>query len=492
MIRYVDPTTIRLEGYDDRRSQLEKHLTYHDKKVDFELSKAKNSRWLLSKLGEEGFREHLEDLKSQRFKNLVFEDRQGLWTYSGLAERLAGIFKDEIAYPEARFPESKLLPWNKEPAKKPRPYQLEAAEALLKHGHAGVEIGTGLGKSFIIQMLIKRIGLKTVVMAPSVSIASQLYKEIEHHFGKKYVGFYGDGKKEAKKLITIAIAASLTKVEKDSPAWEELSKTQVFIADESHLTPATTLQHVCFGLLRTAPYRFFFSGTQMRNDGLDLVLEAISGPIVYRMDVRQGVDQGYLSKPRFFMVNCQSDSQFYSKDANEMTRAHLYYNPKVNKIAADIANRSVSLMKRPTLILVEEIEQFTHLLPHLQHKAAFAHGGVNKDNKDKLPAEYHKSDPNALVKDFNEGKIPILVGTSCVSIGTDIQAVGQIIYLMGGKSEIQLKQAIGRGTRLFPGKTDCIFTDFCVENMDVLARHAYARSEIYSDVYDSPTRIDMS
>jgi hypothetical protein len=65
-----------------------------------------------------------------------------------------------------------------------------------------------------------------------------------------------------------------------TPAWEKLSKAQVFIADESHMTPAKTLQEVCFGLLKHAPYRFFFSATQMRGDGLGLLLEGIVGKIV--------------------------------------------------------------------------------------------------------------------------------------------------------------------------------------------------------------------
>ncbi len=481
-IRLVTPTVARLEGYDDRRKQLQLQLEYHDKKVDFELQKAKHSGFLLHKLGEEGFKEHIANLKSQRIKSLLFEDEQGLWTYSGLAHRLSNNF-DDVVINEIVYPERQALPWAKVPDKKPRPYQLEAEEALAEARHGAVEMGTGLGKSFILQLLFKRFGLKTVVMAPSRSIATQLHAEIEHHFGKRYVGLYGDGKKDFKKLIVIGIAASLTKVEEDTPAFEHLSKAQVFIADESHLTPASTLQTVCFALLKNAPFRFFFSGTQMRNDGLDLVLEAITSSIVYRMTVREGVDRGYLAKPLFTMMRVKSESFFESRDANAMTRAHLYYNPNVNRLAAQIANGAVEHQKRPVLILVEEIEQFMHLLPFLRHRVAFAHGGVSKDNRDKLAPEFHDSDPNALVQEFNDGKLPILVGTSCVSTGTDIRSVGHIIYIQGGKSEVQLKQAIGRGTRLVEGKTDCYFTDFDVTNVENTHRHALERANICDDVY---------
>lgn len=479
-LRVTSPTAVRIEGHE--RQRLELHLTYRDKKVDYELTKAKNNSRLLYKLGEEGFREYINELKAQRMKCLLFEDDEGFWTYSGLAEKLGNLLRDTVSV-EYERPEAKPLPWYNTPDKKPRPYQLAAMEALLERGHAGVEMGTGLGKSFIIQLLAKSLGLKTVIMAPSTSIARQLYDEFTHHFGRKYVGLVGDGKKEFKKLIVIAIGASLTRLEPDTEAWEHLSKAKLFVADESHLTPAKTLQKVCFGLLKDAPFRFFFSGTQMRNDGLDLVLDGITGPIVYRMTVREGVDGGYLAKPIFTVIRTTSDSKFFSHDANEMTRAHLYYNPKVNQLAADIANKSVDLLKRPTLILVEEIEQFTHLLPYLKHKVAFAHGGVTPENREKLPKEFWDSDPNALVKEFNEGKLQILVGTSCVATGTDIKAARQVIYLMGGKSEIQVRQAIGRGTRLFEDKVDCYFTDFDITNIENTHRHALERADIFNEVY---------
>ncbi|NBT57431.1 hypothetical protein EBT16_01480, partial [bacterium] len=70
-----------------------------------------------------------------------------------------------------------------------------------------------------------------------------------------------------------------------------------------------------------------------------------------------------------------------------------------------------------------------------------------------------------------------------VSTGTDIRACKAIIYLQGGKSEIQVKQAVGRGTRRTETKSDCFFIDFNVKNIAVVHRHALARKEIYQDIY---------
>lgn len=489
MYRKVSPTKMYLPA-DLPTKQLEMLLTYRDKKIDFQIQKLRNSQYWYHKLGPEGVKEQIDALKAQQVKLLLYQDEGGYYTFPSLEGKIRQFFlgrKDDQTVEEYTYPEEELIPWkDTSKLKKLRPYQDEAVSALLEAKHAAVEIGTGLGKSVIILNMAKRLGQKTVVMTPSVSIARQIYDEFVENFGTRYVGAFFDSKKQSDKKFVISVAASLAKVSQEgakNPHYENLASATVFIADESHTCPAKTLEDVCHGLLADAPYRFFFSGTQLRGDGLGLLLEAITGPIVYRMTLREGVEQGFLSKPIFNMVTVNSSGYIRSKDPNDITREALYYNPAVNKVAANIANKCVSLLKHPVLILVDEFEQFAHLLPYLKHKVAFAHGGVTAQNANLIPKEYHKSDPNELVRQFNNLEIPILVGTSCISTGTDIRSVKDIIFLMGGKSETQIRQAIGRGTRLFEGKTDFKFWDFDVVSVDLVHKHAMQRAAIYDSVY---------
>lgn len=478
-ITQISPTKILLEGFPD---SLKTHLTYIDKSVNFELNKLKKNKWLRAKLGEEEWKERVEVLNKKRIQCLLFEDSKGLWTYSGLTTWLKNKFNATVVS-HVEYPEAELIPWAREPDKLPRYYQEKARDLLLEKRHGAVEIGTGLGKSFIILMLAKELGLKTVVMTPSVSIAEQIHDEFLHHFGKKYVGKFFDGKKDSKKMFVIAVDDSLANVEEGSVHWKELCHSSVFIADESHLVPAKSLAKVCTGLLAEAPYRFFFSGTQMRNDGLDLLLEAITSDIVFRMTVEEGVKKKFLAKPMFRMIPVISHSGYDRSDANEMTREHLYYNSEVNERAAELANLMVEENDRQVVIIIKELEQFAHLIPHLRHEVKFAHGGVTALNKKLVPEAHWDSDPGVFVKEFNEKKFPILIGTNCITTGTDIQTVGCIIYLQGGKSEIAVKQSIGRGTRRPEGKEDCYFIDFDVTNQETLHRHAETRASIYKEVY---------
>ncbi len=479
------PIKLRIRGLEQYRNELLKALTYVDKKVDYQLKKFKaGSSWFIARNGEQAFADRLAELQASRTQTLLFEDEEGLWTYAGLADTVASIVDQRITN-EVEYPKSKAIPWAQVPDGDDRYYQTLSEEKLSETRHAGVEIATGAGKSRIIRNLLKRYGLPAVIMAPSVSIADQLFDDLTKHFGKAKVGAFFDGKKDYKKQFVVGVAASLTKIREGSPIWGRLSQAQIFIADESHLTPASTLAAVCHGLLANAPYRWFFSGTQIRNDGLDTLLQAITGPIVFRMSVQDCVDQGFLARPIFRNIRIQSPINFDSHDANDLTRAHVYYSPKVVAAAAEITNKAVGLMGRPTLVLVDELEQFGHLAPLLRFEARFAHGGVNKDNKAKVPEAFHESDPKKLVADFNAGVFPILVGTSCVATGTDFKSVRCIVYLRGGKSEIELKQAIGRGTRLAPGKTDFVFVDFSIDNVETLARHAKERRRIYDSVFPS-------
>lgn len=491
MLIRKSPTKIYFVGYENRLAELRQFLTFRNSASEYDYRRFRKVKWFARKFGEEAYRAELERLRQEIVVCLLKQDESGLWTYSGLGEAIANKFNDQIVN-EVVYPETGIVPWDHMPKFKPRYFQDLSKDKLIDNKHAGVEIGTGLGKSFIIMHLAKHYAQKTVIMAPSISIARQLYADFVYHFGSKRVGLYGDTIKKFDKMFTIGIAASLTKIAQDSPAWKSLSKATVFIVDESHLCPADSLAKVCFGLCANAPYRFFFSGTQMRNDGQDLLLDGITGPIVYNMTVREGVDQGFLSKPHFKIIKVPSVSSYVTEDHQEMMQRHFYSNTTLAKEAAVMANKCVELLGHQVLILIEHIEQFQYLFPHLKGEVGFAHGGVTKTNKGFVPAQFHKSDPEELVKQFNSGKLSILVGTSCIGTGTDIKPCKTVINLQGGQSEVKIRQAIGRGTRMTPDKSEFNYIDFDVvlanvsEDMDewpAFMRHAQERRRIYNDVY---------
>jgi superfamily II DNA or RNA helicase len=512
-LNVVEPALVRLKDFDPALlSRARDFLTFEDGGIKYLISKhQKNFRW---KRGDpEGWEARKNELKEQLKRCILFDDGYGPYTYSGLTDQLAqGLLTKVSVERLVTPPEPKGMAWAVEPEHEERYYQTAAEKALVEAMHAGIEMGTGLGKSRILMDLTHHLGLRTLIVAPSASILAQLVKDFTKYLGARYVGQYGDGKKKFDRQVTIATYQSLTRLEPGEEAWESLSKCEVFMVDESHMCPASTLEKVCMGIAKKAAYRFFVSATQVRGDGLGIILKGITGPIVYTMSVQEGAEKGFLARPHFKMVRVRSDDKFESFDVIKMTRKHHYYNPRIIEKAAKIANMAVTHLKHKVLIQVEEITQFQHLLRHLEFDPRFAHGASKSDPdlRKRLPEKYWESDPSALADQFNDEEFPILVGTSCIGVGTDIKTPETIINLMGGCSPIGIPQAVGRGTRrhIFRDgrkKSEFNFVDFVpmlrtssfndtpdIDEKDdatpsPMYRHGLIRASMYKNLYPDVT-----
>jgi hypothetical protein len=103
--------------------------------------------------------------------------------------------------------------------------------------------------------------------------------------------------------------------------------------------------------------------------------------------------------------------------------------------------------------------------------------------------EIKNSDPIEAVEKFNNGSVKVLIGTSCISTGTNIYPTHHTVNWQGGTSEIRTKQgAVGRSVRKLeiskyadkhPPKTKAIIYDFYVKGVEVMIRHLKTRIEFY-------------
>jgi len=485
-LAYVDSKTEFL--WRKRSALLRTYETHKDKKHYF-------APWQITGRGYEVYKYEVEELERDRHRSLLFEDRKGFWTYSGLAPKLAAMCGAGIVG-GFKVPAKTEFPW----AKKPfglRPYQQEAVDALLDNRvgtsklPTAIELATGGGKTRIIAELIHRVGGSGVVMVPTLSIAEQMVEVFSEWFGASNVGRYFGSKKQAEKNIVVAVSRSLSLTKEDSPAWKNLAKKKLVAFDESHLTPAETLTKVVFGVLKDIPYRFSVSGTQVRGDGAELLLEGIIGPKVFEADVRDLVDSGYLAKPLFYQIKIKSDDT-PPLDSLECNRVCYHANSNIYDHVEIMVAKELSVNGR-VLILVDEITQFIYLYPKIKkYRVGFAHGPLTGEReKSSIPKEFHKSNANQLVQDFDAGNLDVIVGTSCVNTGTDFKTPTMIIDLVGLASEVRVKQSVGRGTRMGNGKTSFKYVDYDVVNVPKISGHAAKRRDIFNDIY-GPVKIIKS
>ncbi len=491
--------------------KLHKELGYEDKRVTYQYLTWRKAQkkddawiqnggkgyrhWFVQKYGREALNDKVAQLARDRYGSCLFLENGRYWVYSGLQKMVEEILGQKaIVKPFLTPADWKMLPWASKPLE-PRWYQTKTVDLLCpldgSRTHAAAELATGCGKSFIMALIAKRIGLETIIVVPTLSIAEQLLLDFQKWFGAGKVGQFFDSKKQCDKHIVIAVSKSLCNVEKGDKYYNNLSNRKLLLVDETHLAPPESLSGVVFGLLANCPYRYFLSGTVLRNDGLGLLLDAITGDLVFQLPVKQCIEEGYLSPLKFFQYRITTDEKVKSDDVLKINKVHLQQNKNIYKHAANLINRAVQEKKRKVLVLVDTVDQFMFLVRGgLKVPAAFAHGPLSASNKDTVPESQRKLDPMDLVRRFDAGEFPVLVGTGAISIGTDIKSADFVVNIVGLTSELEIRQGIGRGTRLFPGKTDTIYIDYDVYNEEHLTRHAAKRRAIFDSVYGNCTVLE--
>lgn len=463
---------------------LTKELSFRNLNAVFAYNKHFTKKWLQNR-DPIGFEEEGKRLKAEIDQTLIFKKNGFTCTYPGIISYIPFPYtvENRVSYPALR-----PMKWVVEPPFDPYPYQSSSVSELInvKHGH--VSLPTGAGKSFILELLARNMGLKVVIVTPSQSIFSELMTIFETHLGKSNVGGYGDGKKDIKKPITIAIGRSLTMLKEGSDAWNFFAAKEALMVDESHTWGAGELSDTCHGALADVGYRLFVSATQVRNDGTEKLLRSIIGPCVFSMSIQEAMDQGFLCPLKFKILKTFSPSTVNVYDPVECKREHFLRNPKIAELAARIANASWSVNGESTLILVEELGQIAMLKKLITVPFSYVHSGSKKD-----AAVYGLTtvDTQEEIEKFNNGEVRVLAGTKSISTGVNFYPTHNVINWAGGSSEITTKQgAMGRATRklelskykhLHKPKPFSKIFDFDVAKQSILEKQLQKRIKFYEE-----------
>lgn len=484
----ISPTKAFLTNYSDEELHLlKKQLTYTNTSVQH-LIKRHNANDNWKNRGLVGWTSHLENLKKDLKRTLVFEEDGKFYIRPGSIPYLKGFDLDVENL--VQYPIPKKLPWLKPLPFELHPEQEESWTKLLEVKHGNVSLCTGFGKSAIILKLCREMGLNTVVVVPSKSIFEELLEKFEYHFGKKYVGAFGAGKKKLGKRFTIAIADSLVSIKPDTEESRFFSNMDVMIGDESHTLPSETLEAVCHGVLSLVPYRFLLSATQMRNDGSGLLLQSIIGETVCTLSTEEAVRKKYICPHEFRIISVESSNpHFDQSDALAQKRAHFLNNKNIANLIAQIANAMAETQGKQSLVLCEELSQLAMIIPFLRVPYALAHSEKRPERLKELGLE--KVDVAESIEKFNKNEAKILITTSCCHVGVNLYPTHATFNWFGGSSPIKTKQAaVGRSVRhghsnpwasRCVAKDKAIIYDFDVENNVVMERHLEARIDSYNE-----------
>lgn len=383
---------------------------------------------------------------------------------------LSYLIKDTMDIEDKRTDTGPKLsfPWKKKPFKL-RGYQKEAVDLCLDNWRGIVNFATGMGKTLTAVHLVKALKRKTLIVVPSDSIAKQFYAELSDAFGENRVGFYGGGKKKVND-ITVGIAASVIK-NTDKFKKEELG---CIIFDEVHHIAASTFYNIASDLGDVGRV-YGLTATDYRSDGKDIMINAGCGQVLIKRDIKWGIDNKFLAKPKFIVREIPTSGVDYKNNKIQAYKEHvLNDNVMKSQILHDI-NTYISQGKS-VLCLVGEVVHGEELSKQLG--IPFAQG------KDKKSQQY--------VDELNAGKITGLIGTAGrISEGTDTKNVDVLIMAHFVASKGPVMQSLGRALRKQGTKTDAIILDYIPQGSTMLKRHAESRIKWYKEVTNDVQKISV-
>lgn len=327
------------------------------------------------------------------------------------------------------------------------------------------QAATGAGKTYIMAEIIAKHNVKPViVIAPKVSLAIQIKNEFEK-FLNTSIGICGGGYHELND-ITICTPQSVPD--------ELLKSCKMIMWDEFHNAGSDVIFKTGT-MSENAYYRYGVSATPWRDDGKDLLLEAITNIRKPQLSINASmlINKGklvpctieFLTINTIFNWNGSYDNLYKEAIVNNKERNEMI----VNK-AIEMYNEG-----RTSLILIKNIEHGKTILEALQKQSIFIN---NKSMVQFLSGEDNGDEREKVINQVKSGEVKILIGSTIADEGLDLPILDSLILAGGGKSSCRAFQRIGRVLRLYLGKLNAKVFDF-KDMTPTLFKHYQYRKALY-------------
>ena len=350
----------------------------------------------------------------------------------------------------------------------PRPYQEEIITSVLKSDNRKmlVSLPTGTGKTVIFCEIAKRYQKPTLVLAHRDELIQQAVEKLLIVHPNADIGIVKADQNDVYNDITVASVQTLARRNRLTQLRPDFG---LIITDECHHAAADSYRRIYhrYGLLHKSPddepltimdrgaIHLGVTATPMRNDKLGL--GSIYDNIVYEGKFQDFVEDGYLCDLHF-------EGVVSSLDLNGVKST------KLGGYGTDFKSNQLS----------ERINK-----EEIHHSIYTAYMEYAKDRKHTLAFCVDRNHANALCSSFQQQGIPsayldgetplnerrdiynqlkneqikIIFNIGVLTEGFDAPHVDCILLARPSKSPTLLTQMIGRGTRPFPGKKNCLILD---------------------------------
>lgn len=348
-----------------------------------------------------------------------------------------------------------------------RDYQQEIVDACMGKTVGIVEAMTGSGKTITFVALTIKRKEPTLILVHTIELANQTVKAFAKftNLEEDDIGFIGNGKWEVKP-ITVALHQTMAKLDKNRFDMINERFGQI-IADEVHIVGAETYYHTMTHL--SAKYKFGFSATPKRDDGLTDVIHFATGPKIYTVPTESLED--VLVKPKIVKIDTNYHFPIFSSDEYQALITDLSEDKDRNQLIVDTANLPEYKDKTMCFLCVR-LSQVELLKEKLGKDAEI------------LTSKMTKKQRKLVMEKLLDGRCKKIISTYALfSTGIDVPQLDLAFLCAPLQSEVKLKQTAGRLMRKSPGKTEAIMIDFVDTKVSLLKYQFYKRNSIYKKLW---------
>lgn len=379
---------------------------------------------------------------------------------------------------------------------KPRDYQIEAAWRIVKFRYSCLEIATSSGKTLIAFIvlaylkMVKRIN-KFLMIVPNTTLILQGSEDFEEYGLKELDNceiqlIHGGNKNKISSGLMIGTYQSLVK--QDESFFEGVEA--VFV-DESHQSHSKSIKEVV-SRCKSSKYRFGLSGTLTnRNTAEHLTIQQYLGPLVMEISPKFLFDNKYATPVSIKIVkmNWLSDDlkeKLYDLRTNkqDLEGSEIFNVERKLVISSDKRLKYIvdfiSKTSKNSLVLFQSVgegygKRIYDMLREIQNEKEvfYVDGDTEPERRDFYKGKMEEGTNKVLVASF---------GT--LSTGVSVKNIHNIFLTESYKSEVLIKQSLGRGMRLYEGKEKVNVIDFVDDftwksSANYLIKHSNERIEIY-------------
>jgi len=341
-----------------------------------------------------------------------------------------------------------------------RSYQQECVDSILSSKERGVSrpliaLATGLGKTLIFSEIAKRINRRTIIIAHRDELIRQakeklllVWPEIE-----KGIGIVKGDLHEPEKPIVIASIQSASRGKRLADL--QSAGFDLCIIDEAHHSAAPTYEKLIreLGFMSDDPTKTLLGVTATPKRGDGVRLSSIFQEIVFSRSIAWGIRNGYLSPLIGRRISTRVSLKGVHTQAGDFVTAQLSRAinvPGRNKLVVESYQRYGSDRKK-TLAFCADVQHAKDIAAMFKAAgipSAVLHGKTDIDER------------RSILQAFEAGEIRVLTNCGVLTEGFDSPQVDSILLCRPTQSPGLYGQCVGRGTRVSPGKSNCLVIDF--------------------------------